>query len=197
MIAYIKGKLTATHTGFVHLEANNIGYHINISLFTYAQISESKGEVQLFTYQHITENKHSLYGFANQDEKDIFIKLISVSGIGPNTANVTLSFMSPDEVRAAIMHDNYPAFNKVKGVGPKTAKRIILDLKDKIVKEVGDVPTIINRPDNTLRTEAKSALLALGLQKQKVEGQINAILTANPSIDKVEDLIKQVLKQLS
>ena len=196
MIAYIKGALTEVNTGYVHIEANGIGYFVKISLFTYAALKELK-EVKLFTYLHITDNKHSLYGFASILEKEVFTKLISVSGIGPNTAIVTLSFMNPDEVKTAIVHDNYGAFNKVKGVGPKTAKRIILDLKDKMVKEMGDVPTIINRPDDTLRREASAALQALGLQKQKIDKQIKAILSANPSIERVEDLIKQVLKQLS
>ena len=174
MIAYIKGELTNVQTGMVYMEANNIGYHVKISLFTFAKIKELK-QTKLYTYLHITENKHSLYGFATEDEKALFLKLITVSGIGPNTAMVTLSFMNPDEVRTAIMHDNYAAFNKVKGVGPKTAKRIILDLKDKIVKEVGDVPTVINRPDDTLRREASAALQALGIQKQKIDKQIKAI----------------------
>ncbi len=195
MIAYIKGKLTEVNTGYVFIETNGIGYQVKISLFTYGEIKDLK-EVKLYTYLHITENKHSLYGFATADEKDVFMNLIKVSGIGPNTAGVTLSYMNPDEVRTAIIHDNYTAFNKVKGVGPKTAKRIILDLKDKMVKEMGDVPTIINRPDDTLRREAASALQALGFNKQKISKQIAQVLSTNPDIKNVEDLIKQVLKQL-
>ena len=196
MIAYIRGVLTSIQTNYVHLETYGIAYHVHISLNTYSLIKELK-EVKLFAYQHITENKHSLYGFGTPEEKALFQKLISVSGIGPNTAIVILSFMEPDEVKRAIIHDDYMVFNKVKGVGPKTAKRIILDLKDKMVKEVGDVPTVINRPDDSLRRDATAALEALGLQKQKIDKQLTAILKADPSIVKVEALIKQVLKQLS
>lgn len=178
------------------MDCNGIGYHINISLNTYSQL-ESLEKVKLFTYLHINDDAHSLYGFVEEEERQIFSMLISVSGVGPNTARVILSYMTKDEVKSAIVHENVPALNKVKGIGPKTAKRIILDLKDKMMKVAGDQPIAMSSTtSNTVAEEALSALLALGFPKAAVDKQIKAILAKQPQIDNVEDLIKLVLKNM-
>lgn len=195
MISYVKGQITFKNPTYLIVETGGIGYHINISLHTYAKV-ESLEKVKLLTHLHIKEDSHTLYGFAEEAERSLFVHLISVSGIGPNTARVVLSSMNPDEVRSSIVGENVTAFNKVKGIGPKTAKRIILDLKDKIVKESGDAPISIAAVDNTLRQEALSALVALGFSKIKVQKVLNQILREQPKVENVEVLIKLALKKL-
>ena len=196
MITYIKGAISHKSPTFIIVETGGIGYHINISLHTYSQI-EKLEHVKILTYLHIKEDAHTLYGFANEAERSLFVLLISVSGIGPNTARVLLSSLNPDETRAAIIGEDEHAFKKVKGVGPKTAKRIIIDLKDKILKESGDVPLIVAKVDNTIRDEALSALVSLGFSRIPVQKALNKILKEQSDIKNVEDLIKVALKQLS
>ncbi len=196
MIAYIQGAITFKSPTYIVVETGGIGYHINISLNTYAQI-EKADSVKILTHLHIKEDSHTLYGFAEETERSLFILLLSVSGIGPNTARILLSSMTAGEVRAAILSENVPAFKKVKGVGPKTAKRIILDLKDKILKDSGDIPLAIAPQNNTLRDEALSALVALGFAKIQVQKVLNQILKEHTGISSVEELIKLALKQLS
>ena len=196
MIAYLNGKITFKNPAYVFVECVGVGYQVNISLNTFAQIENLK-EVKMFTYQHIYENGQALYGFFDEAEKNIFTLLISVSGVGPNTARVILSYMNTEEVKDAIMHENVVALNAVKGIGPKTAKRIILDLKDKVIKE-GDVSENVKLriPNNTIKEEALSAMIALGFPKAAVEKHINSILNKNLAITQVEDLIKEVLKMV-
>lgn len=196
MITYIKGAISHKNPTFIIVETGGIGYHINISLHTYSQI-EKLEHVKILTYLHIKEDAHTLYGFANEAERSLFVLLISVSGIGPNTARVLLSSLNPDEARAAIIGEDEHAFKKVKGVGPKTAKRIIIDLKDKILKESGDAPLIVAKVDNTIRDEALSALVSLGFSRIPVQKTLNKILKEQSDIKNVEDLIKVALKQLS
>jgi len=145
---------------------------------------------------HVTETSQSLYGFADEEEKQIFILLISVSGVGPNTGRVILSYMTKEEVKSAIVHGNVAALNKVKGIGPKTAQRIILDLKDKMLKVAGDQPDLGGVVDSSISSEALSALMALGFPKAGVEKQIKAAMGSQPQLDNVEDLIKLVLKNM-
>ena len=168
MISYIKGAITYKNPTYILVEAGGIGYHINISLHTYALV-EKLETVKILTYLHVREDAQVLYGFAEEGERAMFRHLISVSGIGTNTARVLLSGMNTVEVRSAIISEDVRAFNKVKGIGPKTAKRIILDLKDKIVKEVGEVSPNFAPANNTIRDEAISALVALGFNKIKVQ----------------------------
>ena len=132
----------------------------------------------------------------DEQEREVFVLLISVSGVGPNTARVILSYMTTEETKSAIAHENVVALNKVKGIGPKTAKRIILDLKDKILKFSGVQPLIISETNNTLKDEALSALVALGFPKNTIEKQLKSILSKNTDVDQVEDIIKLVLKQM-
>ncbi len=196
MISYVKGAITFKSPTHVVVEAGGIGYHINISLNTYAQI-EKLESVKILTHLHVKEDSHTLFGFAEEAERSLFILLLSVSGIGPNTARVLLSSMTAQEARTAIISEDVLAFKKVKGVGPKTAKRIILDLKDKILKDSGESPIALSVQDNTIRQEALSALVALGFSKIHVQKALNKILSENSDIKSVEELIKLSLKQLS
>ncbi|MBT8230605.1 MAG: Holliday junction branch migration protein RuvA [Bacteroidia bacterium] len=196
MIAYLHGKLPFKSPTNVHLDIGGIAYDVQISLNTYGQL-ESLEEAKLFTHLIIRDDAHSLYGFFQEEERDLFIKLVSVSGIGPNTARVILSYMTPVEAASAILTDNVAAFKKVKGVGPKTAQRIILDLKDKIAKDALSTSPILNIPNSEIREEAISALVALGFQKSQVNKAVDKILSDNSNIDQVETLIKSVLRQIS
>lgn len=196
MISYIKGEITHKNPTYIIVEAGGIGYQVHVSLNTYAQI-EKLERVKILTYLQIKEDSHSLYGFASEAERHMFVLLISVSGIGANTARIVLSSLDSEEVKAAIVSEDVATFNRVKGIGPKTAKRIILDLKDKVIKESGDTPFSFTPKDNTLRGEALSALVALGFAKIKVQKALNKILQSNNDIKNVEELIKLALKQLS
>ena len=195
MIAYLKGKLTHKTPAFVYVDCNGVGYHVNISLNTFSEL-EDLDDVKIWTYVHTNDDGQTLFGFMDDEERSLFVLLISVSGVGPNTARVILSYMTIDEAKSAIAHENVAALNKVKGIGPKTAKRIILDLKDKILKLNGDQPLLVGTQDNTLKNEALSALVALGFPKNTVEKQLKNIFTTNNDLSQVEDVIKLVLKQM-
>ena len=196
MIGYLKGKLAVKTPTYLIVECNGVGYQVNISLNTFSQV-EDKSEATIYTYLHVREDIMSLYGFAGLEEKDIFQLLISVNGIGTNTARVILSYMTVDEIKTAIMHEDVVSISKVKGIGPKTAKRLILDLKDKVMKDSGGEVLNISTNNNILKNEALSALLALGFPKKSVEKNINLVLSKNPTLDNVEDIIKMVLKNMS
>lgn len=196
MIAYIKGAITFKSPTYIIVETGGVGYHINISLNTYAQV-EKLETVKILTHLQVKEDSHTLYGFVEEAERSMFVLLISVSGIGPNTARVLLSSMQVEEVRLALVSENVAAFNKVKGIGPKTAKRIILDLKDKVIKDAGDTPMNIAPTNNRMRVEALSALVALQFPKIKVQKVLNKILQQHPNVNSVEELIKMALKNLS
>lgn len=196
MITYIKGVITFKNPTFIVVETGGIGYHINISLHTYSRI-EKLEEIKILIYQHIKEDAHTLYGFAEDSERSLFALLLSVSGVGPSTARLALSSLTPDDLRHAILSENVATFKQVKGVGPKTAKRIILDLKDKLLKESGDDPISFAPQDNTIRDEALSALMALGFNRIHVQKALNKILKEQSDVDSVESLIKVALKRLS
>ncbi len=195
MIAYLKGKLTHKSPTYVYIECFGVGYHVNISLNTYTQL-ENLEDIKLLTYVHTNDDGQKMYGFFNNEERSIFILLISVSGVGPNTARVVMSYMTTDEVKSALVHENVAALTKVKGIGPKTAKRMILDLKDKILKGSGDQPILDNSPMSALKDEAMSALMALGFPKNSVEKQLKIVISNHGEISRVEDIIKLVLKQM-
>lgn len=195
MFAYIKGVFTVKTPTMVIIEAHGIGYAINISLQTYAKI-ENQSEGKLLTHLHIKDDSHDLYGFFDEDERDVFKLLISVSGIGTNTARIILSSMSSAETKNAILSEDETAFRRVKGVGPKTAKRVILDLKDKLMKsEKADfvVPGVLSH--SSARQEALSALLALGFHRAEIQKVLNK-MTENEDLS-TEELIKLSLKALS
>lgn len=196
MIAYIKGVLTFKNPTFVVLETGGVGYHVNISLHTYAQIEKAEN-VRLLIHQHIKEDAHTLYGFAEDSERQLFRLLISVSGVGPTTAQVALSGLNPDELRSAIIGEDVATFKRVKGIGPKTAKRIILDLKDKVLKDSGETSILATQQGNTSRAEALSALVALGFARPQVQRALNRVLRELGGDQDAEQLIKNTLRELS
>lgn len=196
LIAYLKGKITLKTPAYIYVECTGVGYHVNISLHTYQQI-EDKDEIKILTYLQVKEDDQALFGFYDERERNMFVHLISVSGVGVNTARVMLSSMNVDEMRSAIINEQVAVLNKIKGIGPKTAKRIILDLKDKVIKDGGATETISVPVSNTLVDEALSAMIALGFPRNTVQKQLNAIMANRSDITQVEDLIKAALKQLS
>ena len=195
MISYIKGAITYKSPTYIIVETGGVGYQIFVSLHTYAQI-EKLEQVKILTHFIVKEDSQTLYGFAEDKERILFTQLISVNGVGPSTAQITLSTLSPDEIRAAIISEDELAFKKVKGVGPKTAKRIILDLKDKVIKDSGELPLSVSPTDNTIRQEALSALLALGFSRIQVQKTLNQILREQSTVNSVEQLIKLTLQKL-
>lgn len=193
MIAHINGRLVEKSPTHVVIECNGVGYKLNISLNTYSNIGESES-CKLLTEFIVREDAQLLYGFKEVSERRLFQLLISVSGVGPATALLVLSSADADEIQQAILSGNAAWFKGVKGIGPKSAQRIIIDLKDKISKENISSDNSIGL-NNTVKEESLSALVNLGFNKNLAEKMIQKILIANPS-SAVEDVIKQALKGL-
>jgi Holliday junction DNA helicase RuvA len=195
MIAYIDGKLTYKDPTFVIIDVAGVGYHIKISLQTYSALREGE-RCRLQTFLHIKEDAHTLYGFADNAEKRLFLELISVSGIGPNTALMMLSSLSYAEIQQAIVSEDLRTIQSIKGIGSKTAQRVILELKDKIKKGMfaGEVPNFSSPTNNTIRNEALSALVTLGIPKNVAEKSIDTIIKQEGSQLSIEQLIKKALK---
>jgi holliday junction DNA helicase RuvA len=195
MIAYIDGKLAYKDPTFVIIDVAGVGYHIKISLQTYSALKEGE-RCRLQTYLHIKEDAHTLYGFVENAEKRLFLELISVSGIGPNTALMMLSSLSYAEIQQAIVSEDLRTIQSIKGIGSKTAQRVILELKDKIKKGMfaGDVPNFPSAANNTIRNEALSALVTLGIPKNVAEKSIDGILKQEGNQLSIEQLIKRALK---
>ena len=195
MIAYIDVKLTFKSPTFVIIEAHGVGYQIKVSLNTYSQLPDNE-KCKLHTYLHIKEDAHTLFGFADQTEKKLFLDLISISGVGPGTAIIVLSYLSPNEVMEAIVREDVKTIQGVKGIGVKTAQRIILELKDKIKREnlTSDIPNISISPRNTVKDEALTALLMLGVAKPAAEKNLEIILKREGGHLSLEDLIKHALR---
>lgn len=195
MIAFLKGRLTHKDPTYVIIDVGGVGYHVNISLATYADI-KSEESIMLHTHLAIREDAHVLYGFSKEAEKRLFQQLISVNGVGPGTAIVMLSYMNSQELKAAITQENAAALQGIKGIGAKTAQRVIIDLRDKLKKESWDEsqPQVLISAHNTLRQEALSALLTLGLPKAAAEKSVDAILKKSGNTITLEDLVKQALK---
>ncbi len=191
MYEYISGKVAESSPAHVVIDVNGIGYLLQISLNTFSRL-EGKTEAQLFIHENIREDTFALFGFADPSERDLFRHLISVSGIGANTARMMLSSLSPEELRGAILTDNVNVIKGVKGIGAKTAQRVIVDLKDKLGKEPVD-QKIFTSQDNTIREEALSALVMLGFAKPGAQKAIDKLLAQSPLL-KVEEVIKQALK---
>lgn len=196
MIHYIKGLLAVKTPTYVVVETGGLGYHVSISLYTYARI-EKLEHVKLLTHHHVREDAQALYGFESEEERELFRLLISVSGVGTNSAMVMLSAMSPEELRAAIIGEQYLVLKKVKGIGDKTAKRIVLDLKDKVTKVQGDSPLALLPNENPVREEALQALVTLGFNKVQTQKALNKILKDDPGLASVEVVIKRALSMLS
>jgi Holliday junction DNA helicase RuvA len=196
MYAYIKGEVTYRSASFVVVEAAGVGYHLNIPLSTYSAL-EGQERATLYTHLAVREDAHTLYGFATQTERNLFVQLIGVTGVGAMTALLLLSSMTVDEIRAAIIGEQVHVLQRAKGIGAKTAKQIVLDLKARLTKEAPESPVLLPLADNSAREEALSALVALGFTRINVQKALNAVLREQPGVSKVEDLIKGALKQLS
>jgi holliday junction DNA helicase RuvA len=194
MIAFLRGDFVHKTPTTVFMDVHGVGYELQISLTTYSQIqSLEKGILQ--TYHQVREDGETLYGFYDQAEKDMFIHLISVSGVGAATARMMLSSMRPEEIARAILQGNLKQLESIKGIGKKSAERIILELRDKLGKKIPEtnISTLIN---NTLEQDALNALIALGIARPAAEQAIKKVAVADPGTEKVEDMIKKVLKIL-
>ncbi|MFM7234259.1 MAG: Holliday junction branch migration protein RuvA [Flavobacteriales bacterium] len=196
MIHSIRGKLIEKSPVHAVIDCNGIAYFMHISLGTFGKLGQTDS-VTMYTHLSINSNDFSvhLYGFADDSERELFRKLISVSGVGPNTARMVLSGLSTDEVKQMILMRDVGGFKRIKGIGEKTAERIIIDLHDKIAKGADVAIEKIGAPHNIQKQEALAALTLLGLDKTKTEKLIDKIVVMQPGIA-LEDLIKQVLKQL-
>lgn len=193
MIAHIQGKLIEKTPTDVVIDCNGVGYHINISLHTYSLLPATE-TIKLFTYLQIKEDAHTLFGFVEKSEREIFKMLLSVSGIGASIARTMLSSLEPKQIIQALAIGDIAAIQSIKGIGNKTAQRAILDLKDKVLK-VYDLDEVSMSLNNTNKDEALSALEVLGFVRKSAEKVIDKIIRDTPNAS-VEDLIKQALKNL-
>jgi len=193
MIGYLKGNLAFKDPTFVIMDVNGVGYEVKISLYTFSKIKDLESCL-LYTHFYVKEDAQTLFGFSDKEEKSIFLQLISINGVGPNTALMINSSLTVGELKNAIVNEEVGVIQKVKGIGSKTAHRIILELKDKIKKEGYDVGTAMVG-SNSLRHEALSALLTLGINKNMAEKGVDRILKNLGNDISLEDLIKSVLKQ--
>jgi holliday junction DNA helicase RuvA len=195
MIAYLDGKLTEIAPTQVVIETGGVGYAVHISLYTFEQI-RSMDRCKLFTHLHVKEDAHTLYGFSGRDERDLFQKLISVSGIGPGTARMVLSSMSPGELVQAIGSEDETRIQTIKGIGPKSAKRLILEMKDKVARTDLSIESIPGVSHNTIQDEALSALVMLGFARSASEKAISKVFKHQPVVSSVEVLIKLALQNM-
>ena len=202
MITHIEGKLIEKNPTYVVIDCGGVGYFINISLHTYSKI-ENAEKCKLYTHLTIREDAHILYGFADLQERHLFRHLISVSGVGVSTARMVLSSLSPDEVHQAILTKDVALLQSVKGIGAKTAERIIVDLKDRLEKEGinADALSAVPETSNKIKNDALSALVMLGFAKSAAEKAINQVLRTEKTVVSedevsVEHLIKASLKNL-
>lgn len=195
MFAYLKGKLAHKDPTYVIIDVGGIGYEVKISLHTFSKIKDQEN-VQLFTHFHVKEDAQILFGFSDTHEKQVFLHLISISGVGPSTGLMVLSSLSPEEVEHAILSEDVRTIQGVKGIGAKTAQRIILELKDKVGKDTGsgDLLNIPISNKNTIRNEALAALVTLGINKVAAQKGIDKILKDSTQDISLEELIKLALK---
>ena len=194
MIAYLEGRLAFKSPALLHLDVNGIGYEVNISLHTYSAI-QSLEKVKLYTFLQVKEDAHTLYGFFEPQEKEIFVLLISVSGVGAATARMMLSSLKPKEIVVAILVGNSKALEAIKGIGKKTAERLVLELRDKVQRHenTGEMPTTSN---NTMEYDALNALTALGIPKSQAEQALKKVASSQTGELQLEDLIKKALKAI-
>lgn len=194
MLAYLRGKYSYKSPAQVYMEVQGVGYEVNISLNTYSAIQNLE-EGKLFTYLQIKEEAHTIYGFYEKVEKDTFVLLISVSGVGAATARMMLSSLRSDEVQQAIVTGDVKLLESIKGIGKKTAERIVLELKDKFNKSVTDTHKGVLTL-NSIEQDALIALMALGIAKNQSELTIQKVMRSTPGINNLEELIKKVLKAI-
>lgn len=196
MITYLKGKLAYKDPTHLVIEVAGVGYEVKISLTTYTHVKD-KEDILIQTYLHIKEDSHTLFGFYEASEKKRFLDLLSINGVGPSTALMVLSSLDARELQSAIANEDVKTIQSVKGIGGKTAQRIVLELKDKMRKEglLDKAIEIQPRFDNTLRSEALSALTTLGINKSAAEKTVNLLLKEYGDEMKLEELIKLALKR--
>ncbi len=194
MIAFLKGEYVHKTPTLVHVDVNGVGYELHISLNTFTQI-QSLAAGMLYTHLHIREDAHLLYGFSEIAEKEMFLMLTSVSGVGASTARMMLSSLKPSEIAKAITQNNTKQLESIKGIGKKSAERIILELKDKLGKQTSEsnISPLIN---NTLEHDALNALIALGIARTTAEQAIQRVLKSEPDITQIEQIIKKALKTI-
>jgi Holliday junction DNA helicase RuvA len=193
MIAHLHGKLVEKNPTEVIIDCNGVGYHVNISLHTYSLLPNSEA-VKLFTYLQIKEDSHTLFGFVEKSEREIFKMLLSVSGIGASIARTMLSSLEPKQIIQAIASGDLVTIQSIKGIGSKTAQRVLLDLKDKVLK-LYDLDEVSMIQNNTNKDEALSALEVLGFVRKSSERVVEKIVKENPEAT-VENIIKLALKNL-
>ncbi len=194
MIAFIEGTIEEKNPACLVVNCQGVGYLLHISLNTYNSVPD-KGIARILTLQVIREDAHTLFGFADKEERELFKHLISVSGVGPNTARMILSAMTPAEIKAAIVNNNISTLQSIKGIGAKSAQRIIVDLKDRLEKEGVFKEENLQITDNTIQQEALSALVMLGFAKNSAQKAIAAILKKHQgSVQSAEYLVKEALK---
>jgi holliday junction DNA helicase RuvA len=194
MYAYLQGKFTEKTPAQVYIDVNGVGYDVNISLNTWSQI-QSLEQGKLFIHLQVKEDGHTLFGFFDKAEKEMFLLLIGISGVGAATARMMLSSLKPTEVSRAIVQGNVKLLESVKGIGKKTAERLVLELKDKLNKQ-GLNGTISTPAGNSFEQDALNALTALGISRQQAEHSIQKIIHAEPAISNLEDVIKKALKAI-
>ncbi|MEI6346694.1 MAG: Holliday junction branch migration protein RuvA [Bacteroidota bacterium] len=195
MIAFVKGILVEKNPTFALIESNGIGYMIHISLQTYSKLPQANESCKLLTHLVVREDAHMLYGFHTEKERILFRQLITVSGIGTNTARMMLSAMNTNELTAAILNENSKLLQGIKGIGAKTAQRVVLDLKDKVDKDVSALDKILTA-HNTNKDEALLALVSLGFVKNNADIALSKIIKAEGSELSIEVLIKKALQIL-
>jgi Holliday junction DNA helicase RuvA len=195
MIAFVRGKFARKSPAQIIVDVNGVGYELQISLNTYTFIS-NKEEGQLHTYLHITENGQTLFGFYGLDEKELFLQLISVSGVGASTARMMLSGMKPDDIIKAIVQGNTKQLESVKGIGRKTAERLVVELKDRLGKITMESGATEAGHDITKEKDAVNALIGLGIAKPVAEAAVKKVSESAKDAFSLEDIIKQALKNL-
>ena len=193
MIHHLKGKLVEKNPTNVIIECGGVGYFVNISLHTFSKLADVEN-ISLFTHLQVKEDSHTLFGFYEKSERQIFRLLLSVSGIGSSTSRTMLSSLSPAQIRDAIANGDAPTIQGIKGIGAKTAQRVILDLRDKVLK-VYDIDEVSSNSNNTNKEEALSALEVLGFARRQAEKVVDKVLLQDPSLS-VENIIKLALKNL-
>jgi len=194
MIAYLNGRFVYKTPAVVHIDVNGVGYEVQISLNTYSKIQDlEKGT--LYTCLLIREDAHTLYGFFDTVEKEIFLQLIGVSGIGASTARAMLSFMKPEDLVRAIVQADLKTLESIKGIGKKTAERLVVELRDKLGKQSFET-NISPLKHNTLQQDALNALMALGIGRIAADQAISNAMKSDPTLNKIEDIIKLALKRL-
>ncbi|GJH39587.1 Holliday junction ATP-dependent DNA helicase RuvA [Capnocytophaga sp. HP1101] len=194
MITQLQGKLVEKNPTHVVIDCHGVGYFVNISLNTYSALPEGEA-IKLYTYLQIKEDAHTLYGFLTKAEREVFVLLLSVSGVGASTARTMLSSLTAAQVRSAIINSDVTTIQAVKGIGAKTAQRVVLDLKDKMLK-LQDFEEVTISATNTNKEEALAALEVLGFVRKQAEKTVDAIIKSTNEELSVEEIIKQALKRL-